>query len=139
MPYACKFCIAMKGLKADEVPGLPDEMTMRQHVKDVHGSPGRTARDILGPGRELAADLIERTDAVVLVGLLPTSGQSTAADRETWPISRCRGEWLDVWEFVEETQGTYAQALERARALQGSPDAEWQYRLWDCREVATHK
>lgn len=51
-----------------------------------------------------------------------------------WPISRCKGDNLDTWEFVEEFDGTYDAAMERAAELQGSRDAEWQYRIWDCRE-----
>jgi hypothetical protein len=80
MPYACKFCIALKGLKGTEVPGLPDEeAAVREHIQEVHGYPGRSARDILGPGheREQAADLIERTDPVVLVTLLAKSSLVT--------------------------------------------------------------
>jgi hypothetical protein len=76
MPYACKFCIALYGLKAIDVPQLPeDEAEVREHVKTAHGYPGRSARDILGCGheRELAADLIERTDSVVRVTLADKS------------------------------------------------------------------
>ncbi len=51
----------------------------------------------------------------------------------TWPISRCRGENLDTWEFVEEVKGTYEDAMARAKELQGPIEAQWQYRIWDCR------
>jgi hypothetical protein len=54
-------------------------------------------------------------------------------EQESWPISRCKGENLDTWEFVEEVKGTYEAAITRAGDLQGSRDAEWQYRIWDCR------
>lgn len=70
MGYACKFCIALYGLKGTDVAQLPeDEEVVRKHVKTAHGYPDRSARDILGCGheRELAADLIERSDPVVLV------------------------------------------------------------------------
>lgn len=41
---------------------------------------------------------------------------------------------MDTWEFVEEFDGTYDATMQRAAELQGSRDAEWQYRIWDCRE-----
>lgn len=72
MPYACKFCIALYGLKGSDVSKLPEnEQVVREHVKTAHGYPQRSARDILGCGheRERAADLIERSDPVVLVTL----------------------------------------------------------------------
>jgi hypothetical protein len=50
-----------------------------------------------------------------------------------WPISRCKGENLDIWEFVEEVEGTYEDAMVRAAELQGNADSEWHYRIWDCR------
>lgn len=68
--------------------------------------------------------LIERSHPVVL---------ATPERPLYWPISKCKGENLDTWEFVEEFRGRYEDAMARARALQGSKDAEWQYRIWDCR------
>lgn len=64
----------------------------------------------------------------------PRVGSTYMTDSTTWPISRCRGEHLDTWEFVEEFQGSYDDAMRRAGELQGDQDAEWQYRIWDCRE-----
>lgn len=51
---------------------------------------------------------------------------------ETWPISKCNGRKLMNWVFIEETVGTYEQAIKRAAELQNS-DSKWQYRIWDCR------
>jgi hypothetical protein len=72
MRYACKFCIALYGLKGTDVPQLPEDAeVVREHVRSVHGYPQRSAREILGSGyeRELAADLIEHTDPVAKVTL----------------------------------------------------------------------
>lgn len=55
-------------------------------------------------------------------------------DSQTWPISRCRGKRLHIWEFVEEFKGSYEEAMRRAAELQGARDAQWQYRIWDCRD-----
>jgi hypothetical protein len=36
--YACRFCIAMKGLKADEIPNLaPYAYLVREHILLDHG------------------------------------------------------------------------------------------------------
>jgi len=61
-------------------------------------------------------------------------GRLSVTERIRWPISRCKGANLDTWEFVEEAEGTYEAALRRAGELQGPHDAQWQYRIWDCRE-----
>ena len=47
-----------------------------------------------------------------------------------FPISKCdpKGEWT----FIEEVNGTYEEALARAKVLQDN-DPEFQYRIWDCR------
>jgi len=37
------------------------------------------------------------------------------------------------WVFVEMFYGSYRHAFARMRELQGSKDAIWQYRIWDCR------
>lgn len=50
-----------------------------------------------------------------------------------WPISKCAGPDLRRWRFVEEIEGTYEDAMQRAAELQRA-DVPWQYRIWDCRD-----
>jgi len=73
VPYACKFCIALYGLKGRDVKGLPADADLAlEHVRQVHGYPKRTALEVLGdtPAHRLAARLIEDTGPVVEVRLI---------------------------------------------------------------------
>lgn len=68
--YACKFCIALRGLKGTEVKDLPDTREEAEaHVRAAHGYPGRSAAQILGSvgERGLAAKLIENSGPVLVV------------------------------------------------------------------------
>lgn len=70
--YACRFCIALGGLRAVDVPTLPETSeAVLEHVKSVHNYPPLSAREILGEGgmRGLAASLIEELGPVILVSL----------------------------------------------------------------------
>ena len=88
--FACKFCIALRGLKGVDVPGLPVSFEeIAEHIEDTHGYPvgrkgedpvdtyrrfsakhgfPRTAAEILG--NELAARLVELSGPVVSVTLV---------------------------------------------------------------------
>lgn len=59
---------------------------------------------------------------------------SNHEELRVYPISRCKGPDFTIWEFVEEKFGTWTEVMEYAGKLQGPADAEWQYRIWDCRE-----
>jgi hypothetical protein len=73
--YACKFCIALHGLKGRDVPDLPETRAAADaHVATVHGYPKRSALEILGfrtdsKNGRIAAKLIEQSGPVVLVTL----------------------------------------------------------------------
>jgi hypothetical protein len=73
MPFACKFCIALFGLKGSEIESLPTAKSeMEKHVREAHGYPDRTAIEILGSikGGRVAAGLIEQSGPVLEVHAL---------------------------------------------------------------------
>lgn len=71
--YACRFCIALYGLKGRDVPALPataDEAAA--HVLREHRFPGRTAQEVLyeqgfSENKRTAARIIQRMGAVIVV------------------------------------------------------------------------
>ena len=68
--YACKFCIALRGLPRGERDRLPtDRAVVEAHVSTEHGYPQRSAEDILGSEGErgLAAQLIEMSGPILVV------------------------------------------------------------------------
>lgn len=69
--YACRFCIALYGLKGSEVGKLPREEA-EAHVLLEHGYPKRSAQQILGNSarRQAAEELILVLGPVVAVSLV---------------------------------------------------------------------
>lgn len=70
--YACKFCIALYGLKGTDVPNLPQTREEAQtHQLNAHGYPRRSAQEILAGAFDqatcnLAANLIEASGAIAV-------------------------------------------------------------------------
>jgi hypothetical protein len=68
--YACKFCVALYGLKGSELHLLPtDRAVVETHLRDVHEYPPKTAVDILGKlgSRGAAAAVIEISGPILVV------------------------------------------------------------------------
>lgn len=78
MHYACKFCIAMYGLKGSEIATLAQsEEEVARHIIDRHGYPRRSALAVLMQhfGRATTtvvhtADIIENTGPIIEVSRL---------------------------------------------------------------------
>lgn len=72
--YACKFCIALYGLKGAEAAKLPNTRAEAEaHVRTVHGYPQRSAQSILEAKREtgrLAAEIIENSGPVLRIRVI---------------------------------------------------------------------
>lgn len=79
--YACKFCIALYGLKGTDVPNLPQTREeAHTHLLNAHGYPPRSAREILGFAGAFdqatcnqAANLIEASGAIAEVRLIEST------------------------------------------------------------------
>lgn len=71
--FACKFCVALIGLKETEFDQLPATRAEAvAHQLREHGYPGRSAEEILASVRDpklrrVAVDLIENSDPVARV------------------------------------------------------------------------
>lgn len=73
--YVCKFCVAKRGLKVDDLKLCPTtEQEALDHVRDVHGYPAQSARLALQANGNLTLEatamLIERTSPIWGVQLL---------------------------------------------------------------------
>jgi hypothetical protein len=114
------------------------ELALAQDDPYIHLVPARSEKALCGrtgPWRRVSNPQVEGPDCQNCLNARLQCGVYTATIVGTldWPISRCKGQNLDTWEFVEEVKGTYEDAMKRAAELQGETGAEWQYRIWDCR------